>query len=192
MGYPSGRAGPSEISTCSDVQVSPYSLAIGIAETRIHLRASSSSPSTPTSSLRQPPVAATETAAAQGLTHVSLYTARLCHAVQDNVGYEWRSYRVHRLYNVLYCGRRRRRQSLEEEQREAGQQQAQVATAAAADGIYEEIDMKWTATRCRITRSRLGLRLATMISWAARLLSDRISPRQSTTITSRPLPTSEL
>jgi len=42
----------------------------------------------------------------------------------------------------LYCGRRRRRQSLEEEQREAGQQQAQVATAAAADGIYEEIDME--------------------------------------------------
>ena len=55
MGYPSGQAGPSEISVCSDVQVSPY------------LEASSSTP-TPPSSLRQPPVAATETAAAQGLT----------------------------------------------------------------------------------------------------------------------------
>ena len=68
LGYPSGQAGPSEISVCSDVQVSPYSLAIGIAETRTHLEASSSSSPTPTSSLRQPPVAATETAAAQGLT----------------------------------------------------------------------------------------------------------------------------
>jgi len=34
LGYPSGQAGPSEISVCSDVQVSPYSLATGIAETR--------------------------------------------------------------------------------------------------------------------------------------------------------------
>jgi len=43
LGYPSGQAGPSEISACSDVQVSPYSLAIGIAETRTYLKASSSS-----------------------------------------------------------------------------------------------------------------------------------------------------
>ena len=64
LGYPSGQAGPSEISVCSDVQVLPYSLAIGIAETRIQLEA----PSSPTSSLRQPPVAVTETAAARGLT----------------------------------------------------------------------------------------------------------------------------
>jgi len=34
LGYPSGQAGPSEISVCSDVQVLPYSLATGIAETR--------------------------------------------------------------------------------------------------------------------------------------------------------------
>ena len=34
LGYLSGQAGPSEISVCSDVQVSPYGLAIGIAETR--------------------------------------------------------------------------------------------------------------------------------------------------------------
>ena len=66
LGYPSGQAGPSEISVCSDVQVSPYSLAIGKAETRTQLEATP----TPTSSLRQPPFAATETAAAQGLTHV--------------------------------------------------------------------------------------------------------------------------
>jgi len=58
LGYPSGQAGPSEISVCSDVQVSPYSLTIGIAEAT----------PTPTSSLRQPPIAASETAAAQGLT----------------------------------------------------------------------------------------------------------------------------
>ena len=72
LGYPSGQAGPSEIRVGGDVQVSPYSLAVGIAEasTRIHLEASSSSSApTPTSSLRQPPIAATETAAAQGLTH---------------------------------------------------------------------------------------------------------------------------
>jgi len=68
LGYPNGQAGPSEITVCSDVQVSPYSLAMGIADTRTHLEASSSSSPTPTSSLRQPPVAATETAAAQGLT----------------------------------------------------------------------------------------------------------------------------
>jgi len=67
LGYPSGQAGPSEISVCSDVQVSPSGLAIGIAKTRIHLEASTPTPST-SSSLRQPPVAATETAAAQGLT----------------------------------------------------------------------------------------------------------------------------
>jgi len=46
----------------------------------------------------------------------------------------------------LYCSRRRRRPSAEEEQRkqsaEQQQQQAQVATAAAADGIYEEIDLE--------------------------------------------------
>jgi len=66
LGYPTGQAGPSEISVCSDVQVSPYSLATGIAETRAQPEASSPSP---TSSLRQPPIAATETAAAQrGLT----------------------------------------------------------------------------------------------------------------------------
>jgi len=59
LGYPSGQAGPTEIGTCSDVQVSPYSLATGIAESRAQLEASFSS--------RQPP-AATETAAAQGLT----------------------------------------------------------------------------------------------------------------------------
>ena len=41
--YPSGQAGPSEISVCSDVHVSPYSLAMGIADTRTHLEASSSS-----------------------------------------------------------------------------------------------------------------------------------------------------
>jgi len=69
LGYPSGQAVPSEISVCSDVQVLPYSLAIGIAETRIQLEASSSSPTPPSSSLRQPPIAATETAAAGGLTH---------------------------------------------------------------------------------------------------------------------------
>ena len=66
LGYPSGQAGPSEISVCTGVQVSPYSLAIGIAETRTQLEASSAP--TPTSSLRQPPIAATETAAAGGLT----------------------------------------------------------------------------------------------------------------------------
>jgi len=81
LGYPSGQAGASEISVCSDVRVSPYSLAIGIAEadTRTHLEASSSAPS-PTSSLRQPPVAATETAAAQGLTIILSITLtfRLC------------------------------------------------------------------------------------------------------------------
>ena len=70
LGYPSSQAGPSEISVCSDVQVLPYSLAIGIAETRTQLEAPSSP--APTSSLRQPPVAATETAAAQGLTNVLL------------------------------------------------------------------------------------------------------------------------
>ena len=47
---------------------------------------------------------------------------------------------------VLYCSRRRRRPSAEEEQRkqsaEQQQKQAQVATAAAADGIYEEIDLE--------------------------------------------------
>jgi len=68
LGYPSGQAGPSEISVCSDVQVSPYSLPVGIADTRTHLEASSSPPPPSTSSLRQPPVAATETAAARGLT----------------------------------------------------------------------------------------------------------------------------
>ena len=76
MGYPSGQAGPSEISVYSDVQVSPYSLAIGIAETRTQLEATT----TPTTSLRQPPIAATETAAAQGLTleyplHSALFLA---------------------------------------------------------------------------------------------------------------------
>jgi len=71
LGYPSGQAGPSEISVCSDVQVSPYSSAMGIAETRIQLEGSSSPPTPSTSSLRQPPVAATETAAAQGLTSVT-------------------------------------------------------------------------------------------------------------------------
>jgi len=70
LGYPSSQAGPSEISVCSDVHVSPYSLAMGIADTRTRLEASSSSTSTrsTSSSLRQPPVAATETAATQGLT----------------------------------------------------------------------------------------------------------------------------
>jgi len=60
LGYPSGQAGPSEIGARSDVQVTPYSLATGIAETHALLELSSSSS-------RQPP-AATETAAAQGLT----------------------------------------------------------------------------------------------------------------------------
>jgi len=64
LGYPSGQGGPSEISVCSDVQVSPYSLATGIAATRAQLEASP----TPTSSLRQPHIAATVTAAARGLT----------------------------------------------------------------------------------------------------------------------------
>jgi len=72
LGYPSGQAGPTEISVCSDVQVSPYSLATGVAETRTQLEASPSPP--PTSSLRQPPIAATETAAARGLTHVQTHT----------------------------------------------------------------------------------------------------------------------
>jgi len=62
LGYPSGQAGPSEISVCRDVQVSPYSLATGIAEAHTQLEAPSSS------SLRQPPIAATETAAARGFT----------------------------------------------------------------------------------------------------------------------------
>jgi len=67
LGYPSGQAGPSETSVCSDVQVSPYTLATGIAETRTQHEASP----TPSSSLQQPPIAATETAAAQrGLTRV--------------------------------------------------------------------------------------------------------------------------
>ena len=72
LGYPSGQAGPSEISVCSDVQVLPYGLATGIAETRtrIQLEASSSSPTPSTLSLRQPPIAATQTAAAQGLTRL--------------------------------------------------------------------------------------------------------------------------
>jgi len=70
LGYPSGPAGPSEISVGSEVQVSPYSLAMGIAETRTQLEAPSTP--TPSSSLRQPPVAATETAAAQGLTLVAM------------------------------------------------------------------------------------------------------------------------
>jgi len=64
LGYPSGQAGPSEINVCSDVQVSPYSLATGIAKTRIQLEVASPTPT----SLRQPPIAATETAAAGGLT----------------------------------------------------------------------------------------------------------------------------
>jgi len=64
LGYPSGQAGQSEISVCSDVQVSPYSLATGIAETRTQLQLEASPSPTPTSSLRQPPIAATETAAA--------------------------------------------------------------------------------------------------------------------------------
>jgi len=79
LGYPSGQADPSETSVCSDVQVSPCSLAIGIADTRTHLEASSSAP-TPTS-LRQPPIAATETAAAQGLTYI---TPLLCHHFSIN------------------------------------------------------------------------------------------------------------
>jgi len=62
LGYPSGQAGPSEISVCSDVQVSPYSLSTDIAETRAQRDPS------PTSSLRQPHIAATETPAARGLT----------------------------------------------------------------------------------------------------------------------------
>jgi len=61
LGYPSGQADPSEISACSDVQVSPYSLATGIAETHAQLELSSSSS-------RQPPIAATETAAVRGFT----------------------------------------------------------------------------------------------------------------------------
>ena len=72
LGYPSGQAGPTEMSVCSDVQVSPYSLATGVAETHTQLEASPSPP--PTSSLRQPPIAATETAAARGLTHVQTHT----------------------------------------------------------------------------------------------------------------------
>jgi len=68
LGYPSGQAGPSEISVCSDVQVSPYSLAIGIAETRTRTQLEASSPTPPSFSLRQPPIAVTETAAAGGLT----------------------------------------------------------------------------------------------------------------------------
>jgi len=60
LGYPSGQTGPSEIGARSDVQVSPYSLATGIAETHAQLELSSSSS-------RQPPIAATETAAARGL-----------------------------------------------------------------------------------------------------------------------------
>jgi len=64
LGYPSGQAGQSEISVCTDVQVSLYSLATGIAEMRTQLEAAP----TFTSSLRQPPIAATETAAARGLT----------------------------------------------------------------------------------------------------------------------------
>jgi len=63
LGYPSGQAGPSEISVCRDVQVSPYSLATSIAETHAPREAL-------TSSLRQPLIAATETAAARGLTHI--------------------------------------------------------------------------------------------------------------------------
>ena len=65
LGYPSGQAGPSEISACSDVQILPYILATGIAETHAQHEQTSSS------SLRQPPIAANETAAAQGLTPVS-------------------------------------------------------------------------------------------------------------------------
>ena len=42
-GYPSGQAGQSEIGACSDVQVSPYSLATGIAESHTQLELSSSS-----------------------------------------------------------------------------------------------------------------------------------------------------
>ena len=64
LGYPSGQAGPSEISVCSDVQVLPYSLATGIVEMRAQRDPS------PPSSLRQPPIAATETAAARGLTQI--------------------------------------------------------------------------------------------------------------------------
>ena len=69
LGYPSGQAGPSEISVCSDVQVLPYSLATSIAETHAQLEAPSSS------SLRQPPIAATETAAARGLTMLQHHLA---------------------------------------------------------------------------------------------------------------------
>ena len=65
LGYPSGQVGPSEISVCSDIQVSPHSIATGIADARTQLEAPTPSAS---SSLRQPPIAATETAAAQGLT----------------------------------------------------------------------------------------------------------------------------
>ena len=63
LGYPSGQADPSEIGARSEAQVSPNSLATGIAETHAQLELSSSSS-------RQPPIAATETAAARGLTLV--------------------------------------------------------------------------------------------------------------------------
>jgi len=63
LGYPSGQADPSEIDARSEAQVSPNSLATGIAETHAQLELSSSSS-------RQPPIAATETAAARGLTLV--------------------------------------------------------------------------------------------------------------------------
>jgi len=72
LGYPSGQAGLSEIGARSDVQMSPYSLASGIAETHAQLELSSSAlaaaPDRQQLASRQPPIAATLTAAAQGLT----------------------------------------------------------------------------------------------------------------------------
>jgi len=71
LGYPSGQAGPSEIGACSDVQVSSYSLATGIAEVMQTDQSSSALAAAPDRqqlASRQPPITATETAAARGLT----------------------------------------------------------------------------------------------------------------------------
>ena len=74
LGYPSGLAGPSETDARSVEQVSPHSVATGIEEAdddNFDTLSSSSLASAPYRqqlASRQPPTAATESAAAQGLT----------------------------------------------------------------------------------------------------------------------------
>jgi len=71
LGYPSGLAGPSEIGARSVEQVSSLSMATGIEEDDTPSDSSlAAAPYRQQLASRQPPAAATETAAAQGLTLV--------------------------------------------------------------------------------------------------------------------------